>query len=223
MPHLISLQNISRTYVTKGETVYALRDIHLDIDKGEFAAIVGQSGSGKSTLMNILGCLDLPSEGKYFLNDMELTSLSEKRLSFVRSRIIGFIFQNFNLIPTLNAVENIELPLLYRKIPKSERLYAAEKALDIVGLSARKKHLPCELSGGQQQRVAIARAIAAKPEILLADEPTGSLDKKSGSDILSIMQRLNADGVTVIMITHDESIADKAKRKIKISDGELIL
>ncbi len=222
MTHIISLENISRNYVTKGEKICALKNINLTVDKGEFVAIVGQSGSGKSTLMNILGCLDVPSKGKYYLDGMELTSFNEKKLAFVRSRIIGFIFQSFNLIPTLNAVENVELPLLYRKIPKSKRLYAAEKALDTVGLSARKQHLPSELSGGQQQRVAIARAIAAEPEILLADEPTGSLDKKSGSDVLSIIRDMNKNGVTIIMITHDESVADMAQRKIRISDGEII-
>ncbi len=222
MKNIISLRNLSRDYRTRGGVVHALCNIDLDIEEGEFAAVVGQSGSGKSTLMNILGCLDSPTDGTYMLDGTDISTLSERQLSYVRSMVIGFIFQSFNLVPTLSALENTELPLLYRGIGKKQRRSAAESALERVGLSSRRNHLPCELSGGQQQRVAVARAIAADPKILLADEPTGSLDKKSGEEVLSIIKSLNDDGVTVIMITHDNSIADRAERRIKISDGKII-
>lgn len=222
MESIISLKNLSRDYITRGGIVHALSDINIDVVEGEFIAVVGQSGSGKSTLMNILGCLDTPTDGIYMLDGIEISTLSEKQLTYIRSKIIGFIFQSFNLVPTLSALENTELPLLYRGIGKKQRRYAAEFALERVGLSSRKNHLPCELSGGQQQRVAVARAIASEPKILLADEPTGSLDKKSGEEVLGIIKSLNDDGVTVIMITHDNSIAERAKRRIKISDGRII-
>ncbi len=222
MKNIISLKNLSRDYITRGGVVHALNKINIDIDEGEFIAIVGQSGSGKSTLMNILGCLDTPTDGIYSLNGIDISTLNEKQLTYIRSRVIGFIFQSFNLVPALSAIENTELPLLYRGISKKQRRYAAEYALERVGLSSRKNHLPPELSGGQQQRVAIARAIASEPEILLADEPTGSLDKKSGKEVIDIIKSLNDEGVTVIMITHDNSIAERAKRRIKISDGKII-
>lgn len=222
MESIISLKNLSRDYITRGGIVHALSDINIDVVEGEFIAVVGQSGSGKSTLMNILGCLDTPTDGIYMLDGIEISTLNEKQLTYIRSKIIGFIFQSFNLVPTLSALENTELPLLYRGIGKKQRRYAAEFALERVGLSSRKNHLPCELSGGQQQRVAVARAIASEPKILLADEPTGSLDKKSGEEVLGIIKSLNDDGVTVIMITHDNSIAERAKRRIKISDGRII-
>ncbi len=222
MESIISLKNLSRDYITRGGIVHALSDINIDVVEGEFIAVVGQSGSGKSTLMNILGCLDTPTDGIYMLDGIEISTLNEKQLTYIRSKIIGFIFQSFNLVPTLSALENTELPLLYRGIGKKQRKYAAEFALERVGLSSRKNHLPCELSGGQQQRVAVARAIASEPKILLADEPTGSLDKKSGEEVLGIIKSLNDEGVTVIMITHDNSIAERAKRRIKISDGRII-
>ncbi len=222
MKKIISLKNLSRDYITRGGVVHALNKINVDIDEGEFIAIVGQSGSGKSTLMNILGCLDTPTDGIYSLNGIDISTLNEKQLTYIRSRVIGFIFQSFNLVPALSALENTELPLLYRGISKRQRRYAAEYALERVGLSSRKNHLPPELSGGQQQRVAIARAIASEPEILLADEPTGSLDKKSGKEVIDIIKSLNDEGVTVVMITHDDSIAERAKRRIKISDGKII-
>ncbi len=222
MKNIITLKNLKRDYITKGEVVHALCGITLDVEDGEFIAVVGRSGSGKSTLMNILGCLDKPTDGEYILDGINISALGEKQLTYIRSNVIGFIFQSFNLIPTLTALENAELPLLYRGIGKKERKLRAEYSLERVGLSARKNHLPCELSGGQQQRVAVARAIASEPKILLADEPTGSLDKKSGEEILGIIKSLNDDGVTVIMITHDNSIAQRAKRCIKISDGKII-
>lgn len=222
MENIISVRNLSRDYITKGGVVHAIGKINIDIKEGEFIAIVGQSGSGKSTLMNILGCLDTPTSGSYILDGVNISMLNESQLTYIRSRIIGFIFQSFNLVPTLTALENIELPLLYRGMSKRERRYTAEYAIERVGLASRKSHLPLELSGGQQQRVAVARAIASEPRILLADEPTGSLDKKSGKEVIDIIKSLNTDGVTVVMITHDNSIAEEAKRCIKISDGKII-
>ncbi len=222
MKEIIRLENVSRTYHTGSEELNALKNVNLKIGSGEFVAVIGQSGSGKSTLMNILGCLDTADSGKYYLNRTDISSLSEKKLAYIRSRTIGFIFQSFNLIPTLSAVENVELPLMYRGVGRHERYVLAKSALEKVGLAERMYHKPSELSGGQQQRAAIARAIAAKPEILLADEPTGSLDKKSGKEVLNIIRSMNVEGVTVVMITHDNSIAESAKRCIKISDGQII-
>ena len=222
MNELITVRKLNREYKTGDLTVRALDNISLSIGRGEFVSIIGQSGSGKSTLMNILGCLDRQSSGEYILLGTDVSSLGEKQLAYLRSRVIGFVCQSFNLIPSLNALQNVELPLIYRRIPRKQRIYAAEKALDMVGLSSRKKHRPSELSGGQQQRTAIARAIAGDPGLLLADEPTGSLDKAAGENVLSIINDLNGKGVTVVMITHDSSIAARAKRSIKISDGRII-
>lgn len=222
MSSLIELKNISKQYNMKGETVHALKDISLNIDEGEFVAIVGQSGSGKSTLMNILGCLDLPDTGEYLLNGLCISKADEQKLGYIRSQIIGFIFQSFNLIPTLNAFENVELPLIYRGIDKLQRKAVALCALERVGLSERITHRPSELSGGQQQRVAIARVIAAAPEIILADEPTGNLDTSSGREIIKILNDLHQSGRTVVLITHDNSIAQIATRKITVSDGKII-
>lgn len=202
-------------------TVRALDGVSLDIKDGEYVTIVGTSGSGKSTLMNILGCLDTPTSGKYFLDEREVGSLSDSELSEIRSRRIGFIFQSFNLIPSLTALENVELPLLYRKIPKKKRGDIALAALESVGLSDRALHRPTELSGGQQQRVAIARAIAADPQMILADEPCGNLDSRSGAEVLDILAKLNKNGKTIIMITHNEDTAKQAKRLVRISDGKL--
>lgn len=202
-------------------TVRALDGVSLDIKDGEYVTIVGTSGSGKSTLMNILGCLDTPTSGKYFLDEREVGSLSDSELSEIRSRRIGFIFQSFNLIPSLTALENVELPLLYRKIPKKKRGDIALEALESVGLSDRALHRPTELSGGQQQRVAIARAIAADPQMILADEPCGNLDSRSGAEVLDILAKLNKNGKTIIMITHNEDTAKQAKRLVRISDGKL--
>lgn len=218
----IRAEELHKHYSVGGVTVKALDGVSLDIEDGEYVTIVGTSGSGKSTLMNILGCLDTPTSGKYFLDEREVGSLSDSELSEIRSRRIGFIFQSFNLIPSLTALENVELPLLYRKIPKKKRGDTALAALESVGLSDRALHRPTELSGGQQQRVAIARAIAADPQMILADEPCGNLDSRSGAEVLDILAKLNKNGKTIIMITHNEDTAKKAQRLVRISDGRLI-
>ena len=194
----------------------------MQIMDNEFVAIIGQSGSGKSTLMNMLGCLDVPSSGDYFLHGKDVSHMSDDDLSDIRNQEIGFIFQGFNLIPNLTAMENVELPLIYRGIPKKERDALAEAALEKVGLATRKTHRPSEMSGGQQQRVAIARAIAQAPPIILADEPTGNLDSNSSKEILGILKQLHEEGRTVILITHDNEIADQANRVIKIMDGKIV-
>lgn len=218
----IRAEELHKHYSVGGVTVKALDGVSLDIEDGEYVTIVGTSGSGKSTLMNILGCLDTPTSGKYFLDEREVGSLSDSELSEIRSQRIGFIFQSFNLIPSLTALENVELPLLYRKIPKKKRGDIALAALESVGLSDRALHRPTELSGGQQQRVAIARAIAADPQMILADEPCGNLDSRSGAEVLDILAKLNKNGKTIIMITHNEDTAKKAQRLVRISDGRLI-
>ncbi|WP_457943807.1 ABC transporter ATP-binding protein [Caproiciproducens sp. LBM24188] len=202
--------------------VRALDGISFSISQGEFIAIVGPSGSGKSTLMNILGCLDTPTSGEYFLNGQNVAGLNEKKLTYIRNREIGFVFQSFNLVPGLDALENVELPLLYRGMPREERRRLAQSALEQVGLAERMHHKPSQMSGGQQQRVAIARAIAARPPIILADEPTGNLDSKSGASIMEILKALNAEGETVILITHDNNIAHTAGRMLKIQDGRMV-
>lgn len=215
----ICIRDLCKFYNVGGQTVHALNGVSLDIEDGEYVTVVGTSGSGKSTLMNILGCLDVPTSGSYYLDGEDVCSLSDNALSDIRSRKIGFIFQSFNLIPGLTALENVELPLLYRRVSKSRRTDTALKALESVGLSDRALHRPSELSGGQQQRVAIARAIASDPQIILADEPCGNLDSRSGAEILDILSKLNSSGKTVVMITHNEDTARKAKRLIRISDG----
>ncbi|MFR7819962.1 ABC transporter ATP-binding protein [Candidatus Pseudoruminococcus sp.] len=222
MQKLIEIKNISKVYNTGCAEVYALSDISLNINRGDFTAIIGKSGSGKSTLLNILGCLDIPTSGKYFLDGEEVSKLSERRLSYIRNKVIGFIFQNFNLVPTMTALENVELPLIYRKTEKQKRHSLAISALEMVGLSERMNHRPFELSGGQQQRVAIARAIAAEPPLILADEPTGNLDEGSSAEIMRILSELHNSGKTVVIITHDNSIANMADNRIKISDGKII-
>ena len=220
---LISMRNIVKEYRVGETRLRALDNVSLDIEKGEFVAIVGQSGSGKSTLMNILGCLDVPDKGKYTLNGNDIFTEKEGRLSKIRNREIGFIFQSFNLITSLSAIENVELPLIYRGIKKNKRKHLAERALALVDLESRAKHLPGQLSGGQQQRVAIARAIASSPPLILADEPTGNLDVSSGSEIINILSRLHSRGKTIIMITHDNTIAHRVPRRVEISDGKLVL
>lgn len=219
---LISMRNIVKEYRVGETRLRALDNVSLDIEQGEFVAIVGQSGSGKSTLMNILGCLDVPDKGKYTLNGNDIFTEKEGRLSKIRNREIGFIFQSFNLITSLSAIENVELPLIYRGIKKNKRKHLAERALALVDLESRAKHLPGQLSGGQQQRVAIARAIASSPPLILADEPTGNLDVSSGSEIMNILSRLNSRGKTIIMITHDNTIAHRVPRRVEISDGKLV-
>lgn len=219
---LIELKDVCKIYNQNGRNeVYALDHISLSIEKGEYVAVVGQSGSGKSTLMNTIGCLDVPTSGQYLLEGEDVSTFSDRKLSVLRNHTIGFIFQGFNLIPSLNAVENVELPLMYRGVPGKERKRIAVASLDKVGLGNRMFHRPSQMSGGQQQRVAIARAVAANPSLILADEPTGNLDSKSGRDVMDILNELNSEGNTIILITHDSRIADMAKRKIQIYDGKI--
>lgn len=213
MEHLIKVTDLCKVYNPGENEVRALDHINLKIDRGEFVAIIGQSGSGKSTFMNMLGCLDTPTSGTYFLNGTDVSTMTDNELSAVRNREIGFIFQGFNLIANLTAEENVELPLIYRGIDKKTRRQLAREALEMVGLSHRMNHKPSEMSGGQQQRVAIARAIAAKPPVILADEPTGNLDSASSKEILSILKDLHKGGRTVILITHDDGIAGKGKAR----------
>ena len=221
MGALIHIENMKKIYNPGENEVRALDGIDLDIDKGDLVAIVGHSGSGKSTLMNMLGCLDTPTSGKYVLDGQDVASMTDNQLADVRNKEIGFIFQGFNLISNLDAVGNVELPLVYRGVSKNERKQLAMEALKSVGLEDRMKHKPNEMSGGQQQRVAVARAVAAKPPIILADEPTGNLDTKSTQEIMEILKELHRSGRTVIIITHDEEIASQAHRVIRILDGRI--
>lgn len=221
MSALVEIQDISKIYNPGENEVRALDHISLTIQKGEFVAIIGQSGSGKSTLMNMIGCLDVPTEGTYILNGQNVSKLSDNELSDIRNQEIGFIFQGFNLIANLTAQENVELPLIYRGVPKKERHELSVAALKKVGLAHRMDHRPSEMSGGQQQRVAIARAIAQAPPVILADEPTGNLDSASSMEILDILKQLHAENRTVILITHDYDIAKQAKRVIRIKDGKI--
>ena len=220
---LIDVRQMSKIYNEGRENeVRALDNISLTVEWGEFLCILGQSGSGKSTLMNILGCLDIPTYGTYYLDGQAVSEMKPSVLSGIRNREIGFIFQGFNLIPALTALENVELPLIYRGIPRRERGELAVSALERVGVGNRMHHYPAQLSGGQQQRVAIARAIAAKPPIILADEPTGNLDSASGAQVMDILHELHAEGRTVILITHDDRIASAAGRLIRIIDGRIV-
>lgn len=221
MEALIEVQDMYKIYNPGENEVHALDGVSLTVHKGEFVAIIGHSGSGKSTLMNMLGCLDVPTEGTYVLNGRDVSKLSDNDLSDVRNNEIGFIFQGFNLIPNLTALENVELPLIYRKVERTKRKELAMAALEKVGLGDRVKHKPAEMSGGQQQRVAIARAIAAEPPLILADEPTGNLDSKSTQDIMNILDNLNEQGNTIVLITHDDGIAENAKRVVRIMDGKI--
>ncbi|WP_448864477.1 ABC transporter ATP-binding protein [Dorea sp.] len=218
---MIILEDVSKVYEIGGCEVRALDHASMHIQEGEFVSIIGPSGSGKSTMMNIIGCLDTADSGQYRLDGQPIESYSEKELAKIRNQKIGFIFQSFNLIGNLTAEENVELPLIYQKIPKSERKERVEAALERVRLSGRNKHKPGELSGGQQQRVAIARAIASKPSIFLADEPTGNLDSETGKEIMSLFHELHEQGHTIVLITHDDSVARQAARSIHILDGKL--
>lgn len=222
MGELIEIRDMCKIYNPGENEVRALDHVDLRIDKNEFVAIIGQSGSGKSTLMNMLGCLDVPTSGTYILNGQDVSNLTDDDLSDIRNREIGFIFQGFNLIAGLTALENVELPLIYRGVPKKERIRLSEIALEKVGLKARMDHKPSEMSGGQQQRVAIARAIAQAPPVILADEPTGNLDSGSTKEIMEVLKGLHAEGRTVILITHDNEIAERAKRIIRIMDGKIV-
>lgn len=216
---MIEIKNLSKTYLLGKVPVYAITDISFRINTGEFVAIMGPSGSGKSTLLNLLGCLDLPSSGTYLLEDFNIRSLKPNQLAEVRNKRIGFVFQNFNLLPRASALENVELPLIYGRIKNSREI--ALEALKSVGLTERSKHRPNELSGGERQRVAIARAIVNKPAIVLADEPTGNLDTKTGKDIMDIFSRLNDEGTTIIIVTHERDIAGLTKRTIEMIDGNI--
>lgn len=222
MEGLVEIRDIHKIYNPGENEVRALDGVSLSIGEKEFVAIIGHSGSGKSTLMNMLGCLDVPTDGSYYLHGQDVSHMTDDELSDIRNKEIGFIFQGFNLIQNLTALENVELPLIYRGVPKKERIELAEAALDKVGLEKRKTHKPSEMSGGQQQRVAIARAIAQAPPIILADEPTGNLDSGSTKEIMEILKELHREGRTVILITHDNEIAAQAKRVIKIMDGRIV-
>ncbi|MBQ2691464.1 MAG: ABC transporter ATP-binding protein [Clostridia bacterium] len=219
---MIELRDIYKLYHMGDSVVRALDGVSINIEEGEFVAIVGQSGSGKSTCMNIIGCLDVPTSGTYTLNGIDVSTMDDDMQASIRNRFIGFIFQQYNLIPKLNVVENVELPLLYSGMSASERRAAAMKALERVGLTDKAKNRPNQLSGGQQQRVSIARALAGDPSVILADEPTGALDSRTGREVLAFLQELNRDGRTIVLITHDNSIAVKAKRIIRLSDGKIV-
>lgn len=221
MDSLIHIEHIRKIYNPGENEVHALDDVSLDIQTGEFVAIIGQSGSGKSTLMNMLGCLDTPTSGTYILSGKDVSHLTDNELSDIRNQQIGFIFQGFNLIPNLTALENVELPLIYRGIDRKTRRKLAVESLKKVGLEKRMDHKPSEMSGGQQQRVAIARAIAAKPPVILADEPTGNLDSASSREIMEILKDMHRSGETLILITHDNGIAAQAKRVVRIMDGRI--
>jgi putative ABC transport system ATP-binding protein len=218
---MIKISNLSKKYMAGTGVVMALKNVNLDIKKGEMVAIVGNSGSGKSTLMNILGCLDVASEGEYYLDGVLIKELSEKHLCDIRSKKIGFVFQSFNLIPELTAFENVELPLIYKNITKQVRHKMVYDAIELMGILNRANHTPNQLSGGQMQRVAIARAIVTNPQVILADEPTGNLDSKSSKRILDALLQLNLQGKTIVIITHSQEVASLANRKISINDGEL--
>ena len=221
-PKLIEARDLAKTYSMGDQTVYALRGVSLDILKGDFVAIMGASGSGKSTLMNILGCLDLPTSGEYRLAGEEVEAMTQDQLASIRNRRIGFVFQQFNLLARTSALENIELPMLYAGIETGERHIRARGALERVGLGDRGAHTPSELSGGQQQRVAIARALVNNPQLILADEPTGALDSKTSDDIMRLLTELNAQGMTVVIVTHELDIAAWARRKLFFRDGQVV-
>ncbi len=218
---MIEMKDIVKSYSLGGETINALDHISMDIQEGEYLSIIGPSGSGKSTLMNIMGCLDLPDKGSYVLDGKEITTYSQRQLARLRGEDIGFIFQGFNLLHRLDALENVELPLIYQQTGVRERRKRAREALEMVGLGDRLHHRPNQLSGGQQQRVAIARALATSPKLILADEPTGNLDSKTGDDLMKLMGELNQAGKTIVIITHDANVASRAKRTLRIIDGRI--
>ena len=222
MNDIIKISNLNKVYDTGAVSVHALKDINLTIEKGEYVAIMGQSGSGKSTLMNILGCLDRPTSGIYELDGIDISKQNSRQLSFIRNKKIGFVFQSFNLIPRTSAIKNVELPMIYAKINAKKRRERAIELLEKVGLGARLNHMPNEISGGQKQRIAIARALANEPAILLADEPTGNLDSASSVEIMELFTELNNEGVTVIVVTHEDDIAEFTKRVIRFKDGQII-
>ena len=222
MSHLIELKDIYKIYHMGEETVHALDGINLTVDQGEFVAIVGSSGSGKSTAMNIIGCLDVPTSGTYHLGGIDVSTMEDDQQAEIRNKMLGFIFQQYNLIPKLTVQENVELPLLYAGIGSEERHARAVESLERVGLADKRRHLPSQLSGGQQQRVSIARALAGSPSVILADEPTGALDSHTGKEVLGFLQQLNKEGSTVILITHDNGIAATARRCVRLADGKIV-
>jgi len=222
MAAIIEVRGLGKTYEVGSEKIYALKNINFVVEGGEFIAIMGQSGSGKSTLMNLLGCLDTPSEGTYLINGKEVSSLSEDELAAIRNKEIGFIFQVFHLLPRSTALHNVELPLIYSGIKKAARLDIARQALQSVDLSDRMAHKPNELSGGQRQRVAIARALVNKPSLILADEPTGNLDSKTGEEIVAVFRGLHRRGNTIIMVTHNQELANLTQRIFYLKDGEIV-
>ena len=219
---MIKFTDVYKIYPMGDTAVHALDGVSFEINEGEFVAIVGQSGSGKSTAMNIIGCLDVPTSGTYELAGVDVSTMDDDQQAVIRNKMLGFIFQQYNLIPTLNVLENVELPLLYGGVGAAERRSAALRALEMVGLADKYKNRPNQLSGGQQQRVSIARALAGNPGVILADEPTGALDSRTGREVLSFLQQLNAAGHTIVLITHDNSIAVKAQRIIRLQDGRVI-
>ena len=222
MRALIEFKDVCKYYYMGDTVVKAADGISFQVFQGEFVAIVGQSGSGKSTCMNIIGCLDVPSDGTYLLDGRDVGQMNKNELAEIRNELLGFIFQQYNLLPKLNLLENVEVPLMYAGVPKKERRERAKVALELVGLGDKMKHKPNELSGGQQQRVSIARALVGEPSVILADEPTGALDSRTGREVLGFLQKLNAEGDTVVLITHDNSIAVKAKRIVRLQDGRII-
>lgn len=219
---IIQLQNISKVYSTEDIRTKALEDVSLDVDKGEFLSVMGPSGCGKSTMLNIMGLLDLPDKGKVIINNTDTSSMNDKAMANFRNRTLGFVFQSFHLVNSLSVLDNVELPLLYRKISSKERTQLAKEVLDKVGLGHRVNHYPSQLSGGQCQRVAIARALIGKPEMILADEPTGNLDSKMGTEIMEVLFQLNNEGTTIVMVTHDEGIAKQTKRIVRFFDGHRV-
>jgi putative ABC transport system ATP-binding protein len=219
---LIDIQDLRKTYVMGTEEVHALDGVTLNVQKGEFVSIMGASGSGKSTLMNLLGCLDTPSSGSYRLNEREVAEMDDNQLAEIRNREIGFIFQTFNLLPRTTALLNVELPLVYSGVSRSERHQRAEQALESVGLSDRMKHMPNQLSGGQRQRVAVARALVTKPSIILADEPTGNLDSKTTEELMGLLEDLHEHGHTLLLVTHEDEIGRRARRIVRLKDGKIL-
>jgi putative ABC transport system ATP-binding protein len=219
---VIELQNISREFQVGDEIVHALRNVSLEVPAGDYVALMGPSGSGKSTLLNIIGCLDRPNQGTYTLEGKDVTRMNEDELSLIRRNRIGFIFQFFHLVPRLDAAGNVELPMIFAGIPREERSGRVAKALESVGLTHRAKHRPNQLSGGERQRVAIARAVVMGPAILLADEPTGNLDTHSGKEIIELIERMNSEGLTLVVVTHDPAIGERARRLIRLRDGEIV-